>query len=266
MTRASSEVAAYQHGSHRKHRQKVQSRFAHVAGAPNTVQAMERYDAILRAAIVGRPVLEVGCGNGWNCRRLLDWGAASVDGIDISPEMLSEAQSIGDPRLRFFEHDIHQPLADAYDVIFGRAILHHVDYQTVLRGLYDHNLNPGGEMLFMEPLGSSVLMKLYWKMGEKYHTPGERPFFRSDLRWLSANFPDLSIIPFNYFSLPAGLVSSFLFSQPDNWLMRACDRIDRSLADGAPFLAARFRSVIFHFRKPTWQAAEKVAGDTRSTG
>jgi 2-polyprenyl-3-methyl-5-hydroxy-6-metoxy-1,4-benzoquinol methylase len=37
----------------------------------------------------------------------------------------------------------------SYDLIIGRAVLHHVDYQQVLRQLYDNNLNPGGKMFFI---------------------------------------------------------------------------------------------------------------------
>ncbi|NJL52516.1 MAG: hypothetical protein HC930_10405 [Hydrococcus sp. SU_1_0] len=63
-------------------------------------------------------------------------------------------------------------------MIFGRAILHHLDYQEVLGRLYRDNLNPGGVMIFMEPLGSNLLLRLYWQLAKEAHTPDENLYAR----------------------------------------------------------------------------------------
>lgn len=39
-------------------------------------------------------VLDVGCGNGWAVRWMLERGAGSGDGVDISPEMIDRARSL----------------------------------------------------------------------------------------------------------------------------------------------------------------------------
>ena len=151
---------------------------------------------------------------------------------------------------RFFEHDAHLPLPERYDVIFGKAILHHLDYREVLPRLARDNLTPGGRMIFVEPLGENVLMRIYWRLGQRFHTPDERPFRRADLRWLEQTFPGFELIPFNYASLLAGIVSSFVFRRPDNGLMRACDRLDQRLAR-LDWFRPRFRSAIFQIPAPT---------------
>ena len=105
-------------------------------------------------------------------------------------------------------------------------------------------------MIFMEPLGENVLLKLYWRFGTAFHTDDERPFFKKDLNWLNDEFPDFKVIPINYSTIVLGLLSSFLFKKPDNILTRAADRIDRFCEDRAPYHHSRFRSGIFYIRKP----------------
>ena len=66
--------------------------------APGLVAVSERLrDALLAAGPTGKTVLELGCGRGGLLRQLLDAGAASATGLD-----LSEA-SIEDARRRFAE-------------------------------------------------------------------------------------------------------------------------------------------------------------------
>lgn len=248
--RAISEKIAYDQGDHNENWEKIQSRFAHVYRCPNSRRATAVFSKLLDASIHGANVLEVGCGTGWNAKGMLDRGAKRVDGIDISQEMLKEAQRIANDRLRFFEHDIHRPWPHRYDLIIGRAVLHHIDYQTVLANLYRDNLVPGGQMIFLEPLGDGLIMRLYWKFGSKYHTPEERPFYRRDIEWLERTFPNFRMHAFNYVSLPAALMTSIVVKSPDNLLLRLCDRIDAYIADHWTAVRTHFRTSIFHITKP----------------
>jgi ubiquinone/menaquinone biosynthesis C-methylase UbiE len=61
-------------------------------------------------------VLDVGCGNGWAVRRLVELGAATGIGVDISPKMVSRARALTaeDSRFRFEVASAQRlPLADA---------------------------------------------------------------------------------------------------------------------------------------------------------
>lgn len=176
-------------------------------------------------------------------------GAAEVHGIELSRRALEGARPRESASLHFFEHDAHSPLDGWYDVIFGKAVLHHLNYREVLPRLFRDNLRPGGEMMFFEPLGGNLLMKMYWRLGSSVHTPDERPFLDDDLRWLSATFPSFQMRPVNYTTIPVGVVSSFLSSDPENWVLSICDRIDSLLAEKFAFLKTHFRSGIFHIRK-----------------
>lgn len=116
--------------------------------------------------------------------------------------------------------------------------------------MYAQNLKPGGFMIFWELLGSDWMIKAYHALAQGLHSEDERPFERRDLRWLRSHFVDFTLVPVNYTSLPLGVVSSFTFRQPDNFLLRAADRFDRALASKAPFLAPNFRNAVFLIRKP----------------
>ena len=233
----------------RSENRKVHVRFSHVFKSPNSRRADLCFANLLRSSAPGGRVLEIGCGAGALCRRVLDMGAAEVHGLEISARMLERARHDAPAALHFFAHDAHLPWEGRYDLIFGKAILHHLNYQEVLPRLYRDNLLPGGEMLFFEPLGDNLLMRAYWKLGSKYHTPDEKPFHQGDLRWLAATFPTFWMVPVNYTTIPAGILSSFLSGNPGNWLMEGCDRVDSLLAAQCSSLRSHFRSGIFHIRK-----------------
>ena len=150
--------------------ERLHDRFSHVRSAPNTVRGFELFYRLIEDKIEGANVLDIGCGSGAESMRALRLGAGLVHGIDISAKLIEFASKQANDRLHFFEHDVHQPLQSKYDIIFGRAILHHLDYQEVMLRLYRDNLNPGGRMVFMEPLAQNPLLKLYWAFGNGWFT------------------------------------------------------------------------------------------------
>jgi len=248
--RADREKAAYDEGDFQSVRRRFQQLYRYVYGAPNSLRVKAHWQGVVRQALQGRRVLDVGCGEGWDSKKFLDWGASEVHGIDVSTAMLNVARQHEGPRLKFFEHDLHQPWPHRYGVIVGRSVLHHVDYRSMLSNLYDNNLEPGGLMLFVEPLGQGLLMRAYWKMGSRFHTPDERPFRKDDIRWLRDRFEDFRIVPMNLVSLPAAVLSWAIGVPADNGMTRLADRIDMYLADRSEALKLHYRSAVFHISKP----------------
>jgi 2-polyprenyl-3-methyl-5-hydroxy-6-metoxy-1,4-benzoquinol methylase len=226
-------------------------RFPHVFQSPNTRRGEERFDALTRAAVAGRNVLDIGCGKGRNSARLLDLGAARVLGIDISQSAIDEAQERAQPgRLEFSRGDVTRELEGAFGAIFGRAILHHLDYRGFLVRLYEEHLEPGGTMLFMEPQGENLLIRLYARLVSAAHTPDEQSFMQGDLDWLCARFPQIECHPVNYLTFPAAILTSRLPIAADNSLLGACDRADEWLARRAPRRRSHFRQTILVIAKP----------------
>jgi SAM-dependent methyltransferase len=237
-------------------------RFPHVFESPNTRRGEQRFDALTRAAVSGRNVLDIGCGKGRNSARLLDLGAAHVLGIDISQSAIDEAQKRARPgRLEFRRGDVTQELDGVFGAIFGRAILHHLDYRNFLGRLYEQHLEPGGTMLFMEPQGENLLVRIYARLVRDAHTPDEQSFMQGDLDWLSAHFSQLELYPVNYLTFPAAILTSRLPLRADNRLLRACDRADEWLARRAPARRSRFRQTIVAIRKPAGRAQRASAAD-----
>ncbi|HXB64347.1 MAG TPA: class I SAM-dependent methyltransferase [Solirubrobacteraceae bacterium] len=227
-------------------------RFPHVFQSPNTRRGERRFDALTRATVAGGRVLDMGCGDGESSARLLEMGAAYVLGIDISQAAIARAQPRAVPgRLEFRLGDVTRELeGERFQCIFGRSILHHIDYRGALPRLYDEHLAPGGAMLFMEPQGENLLIRLYTRLVAAAHTPDERSFMNDDLRWLRAHYPTIELYPVNYLTFPAAICTSMLRLAPDNALLGACDRVDDRLAARAPRLRSHFRQTIVVIRKP----------------
>lgn len=248
--RAASEIEAYAEGGFVEERAKHRSKLRHYYSTPNNLRLQRVFKELVEANLSNTAVLEIGCGNGWNCKQVLDHGAAQVHGIDIAESKLNQAlENFNDPRLTFSLQDIHEPMEGSYDLIIGRAVLHHVDYQRVLRQLYDNNLNSGGKMFFIEPMSEGLLTKVYWKLSPHMHTPDERPFYARDIRWLEQAFPGFGLVPFGYLSFPVNLASALVMPQPNNVFTRLSDNLDQGLAR-MRWLGPRFHTGIFCIHKP----------------
>ncbi len=229
----------------------LRRKYGHIFDCPNSVRAEHTLNEILQQAASGKRVLEIGCGNGWYTVQLTNFGASYVLGTDISERLIALAKQSELPDMRdYIVADLSEPFEGYFDVIVGRSILHHLNYQEVMQRLYYDDLREQGLMLFYEPLGSNWVMRLFRMMSRNAHTPDERPFDRRDLTWMRRTFPEFTMIPVNYLSLPLGVVSSFLFKNPDNTLLRFADWVDWLLARHVPWLHPQFRSAIFIIRKP----------------
>lgn len=230
--RARRERAAYDEGgvyerSHTWHR-----RARHVLEGPNTRRGEETWDALIRDAVgSGGRVLDVGCGRGATARRALRNGAAYVLGIELSERQLAAARETAIPgRLEFRVADAQEPLDDGpFDLVIGRSVLHHLDFRELLDRVAVENLAPDGRMLWMEPLAHPLALAFH-KLVPSAHTPDESPLLPRDLRWIRTRFPGTLIIPINFFSFPAGVLSTWVFSSPDNPVLRAADAIDGRLS------------------------------------
>ena len=141
---------------------KWHARFSHVFFSPNSKRYDDLFYKLIGDSVAGKRALEVGCADGLASKQVFELGAQYVLGIDVSQDFISTAKSLEKPgRLEFKCADAGQAIDGSFDVIFGRSILHHIDYRSVLKNLFDHNLTPGGLIVFMEPLGANPLIRLY---------------------------------------------------------------------------------------------------------
>lgn len=130
----------------------------------------------------GKTVLDYGCGSGDNSVLIADRGA-KVIGVDISPELIELAEK------RLEIHGLHKtaefrigsahelPLEDeSIDVVFGMAILHHLDLSLSSKEVF-RVLRKGGRAIFFEPVRNS---KFVWFVRNliPYQAPDISPFER----------------------------------------------------------------------------------------
>ena len=91
-------------------------------------------------------ILEVGCGTGWFCPKLAEFG--DVTGTDLSDEVLNLAQSRW-PKIRFIAGDfLTLPFAEkSFDVVVSLEVLSHVADQSAFIERIAWLLKPGGMLL-----------------------------------------------------------------------------------------------------------------------
>ena len=114
--------------------------------------------------VAGLRVLDLGCGSGRNAV-LTALKGATVTGIDISRSLLAvaaarAAANDATAKTRFVAASAHcLPFAsESFDIVFGVAILHHLDLPLVSREV-NRVLTIGGRAVFSEPVRNSRLIR-----------------------------------------------------------------------------------------------------------
>jgi SAM-dependent methyltransferase len=191
--------------------------------------------------VSGKLVLDYGCGDGINSL-LLSRHGATVKSLDISPDLIERARlrmhlnGVKDV-VEFITGSAHGiPLADeSIDVVFGIAILHHLDLTLSSREVH-RVLRPGGRAIFQEPVRNSRLVKAIRRL-IPYQSPDvsafERPLTDRELQEYAQPF---SVYRAKAFTLPTtNLVD--VIPPLSRRRLHACYRMDAALLRRFPALA-----------------------------
>ena len=81
---------------------------------------------------------------------------------------------------------------DHFDLVYGSAILHHLDLRAACREIA-RVLRPGGRAVFLEPLGHNVLINLYRRLTPAMRTVDEHPLRMADLDTIAEHFADTRV-------------------------------------------------------------------------
>lgn len=182
-------------------------------------------------------VLDYGCGDG-AFSRLLAGRGARVCGVDISSEMVGQAQRVNPPKPdgypQFFVADAHHtPFPDGcFDFVFGNGALHHLDIDRAY-GEIARVLKPEGKAFFQEPMYYHPALWLLRKFTPKQHTEDERPLGMREIELAGRWFRKVSHR--EHYILAAGVAPVHLLGkQAALAVIGGIDRVDQVLMRIAP--------------------------------
>lgn len=110
-----------------------------------------------------KKILDLGCGAGGHDRKLIELGAKSVLGIDISTNMIEEArrQTNSDKiKYRILSMNNLEEIDEKFDLVVSSLAIHYIeDYDGLCKKVYNL-LNDGGEFIFScgHPMDSAVIL------------------------------------------------------------------------------------------------------------
>jgi SAM-dependent methyltransferase len=146
----------------------------------------------------GARVCEVGCGYGVISAWFAQQGAW-VCAFDVSEANIRIAERAarvnhvsGRVCLSVMPGECLSYADNLFDLVFGNAVLHHLDLAISAREFY-RVLRPGGVAIFREPLGENRLLewarRCPWRSEKHRHSPDERSLRYSDVDTLRTVFP-----------------------------------------------------------------------------
>ena len=198
------------------------------------------YAYYLLGDVHGRRIVDFGCGSGANSVLLAGRGA-EVWGVDISEDLIRLAarrlsvngRAGGAQFVVGSAHDL--PFPDgSVDVVFGIAILHHLDLRLVSREVH-RVLRPGGRAIFQEPVRNSRVIRFLRSL-VPYRAPDispyERPLTDPELRAFASPFSTARVRAFGLPHVALGEILPLVRKRVD-WLYR----IDAAVLRAVPTLA-----------------------------
>ncbi len=196
----------------------------------------------------GKHVLLYGCGPANDAPLLIGAGAARVSGIDISDAEIAIAQRNAREqgyadRSDFRTGDAHATgfSDDAFDLIVGSAILHHLDVARALAELR-RVLAPGGRAVFLEPLAHNPLLRLGRRLTPSARTEDEHPFTVADWQLCGEVFPGFWHREVELTSIPLMPLNLVLRKPAQRALARRVSALDDRLLKRWPALGRYART------------------------
>ena len=133
--------------------------------------------------MIGKDVLDLGCGYGWHCKYAADHGAKSVLGIDQSELMIAEAvkrNAASNITYRVCSLQNYDYPTAACDLVVSNLVLHYVEDLDAVYHRIHETLRPGGVFLmniehptFTAGVNQQFSADGTWPVTD-YYSPGER--------------------------------------------------------------------------------------------
>jgi SAM-dependent methyltransferase len=141
----------------------------------------------------------------------------------------------------------------SFDMVFGVAILHHLEFARAMRETH-RVLRDGGRIVFMEPLRHNPVARVVRWMTPYARTADERPLGRKELRLIDRNFYVENYYS-ELFTVIGAMITKPIFTNPVNPITTFCSLADDLLVRLVPATAPYYRSVVIRGskRSQTWR-------------
>jgi SAM-dependent methyltransferase len=204
----------------------------------------EKYLVEISKRFAGADILEYGCGPHTYATSAARGGAKSVLGIDISDTAIETSRERCRKSLESTPDLLQKvtyermnaealTIKDAsFDLVFGTAILHHLDLEKSFNEI-NRVLRPGGQAVFLEPLGHNPFINWYRNRTPELRTPDEHPFLESDFELIRSKFAKVEV---QYFHLSSLALVPFSKYQTAIDFAKHLDSVDRGIFKMMPFL------------------------------
>jgi len=213
------------------------------------------YD-LLKKYVLGKQVLDYGCGNGIHTLAIAKMGAKKVVGIDLSErslEIVKEKVKRGrlEDKIEFLKMDCEKMdfPNNYFDIIFDGGTFSSIDLNIAYPELA-RVLKPAGLLIGVETFGHNPITNLKRKLnkltGKRTSWAAEHIFKTRDLEEAKKHFSKIEVF---YFHLISWLAFPFLRFKGANLLLKILEGLDKILLK-ASFLRKYAFKVVFTFSQP----------------
>ena len=152
-----------------------------------------------------KEILDYGCGIGKTAQEIEKYNPKKITGIDISEVSIEKARDRANnfKTISDFSVDNCENLRfkdEQFDLVYGTGILHHLDIKKSLKEIH-RILKKNGNMIFIEPLGTSPLINFYRKLTPNSRSKDEHPLIKDDFQLIKNNYKELKIKYYGFFTL-----------------------------------------------------------------
>ena len=165
----------------------------------------EDFFDILKTKVQSKDVLDYGCGIGNVAEKVINFKPKKLVAIDISGEAIKKAKSETKSEESKIDYRVENCensnlTSDAFDIIYGSGILHHLNLNKSLKEL-NRMLKKGGIMLFAEPMATNPIINIYRKLTPKARSADEHPFVFQDIKLIESMFKNVEAKYYGFLTL-----------------------------------------------------------------
>jgi len=190
----------------------------------------EDFFDILKTKVQSKDVLDYGCGIGNVAEKVINFKPKKLVAIDISGEAIKKAKSETKSEESKIDYRVENCensnlTSDAFDIIYGSGILHHLNLNKSLKEL-SRILKKGGIILFAEPMATNPIINIYRKFTPKARSVDEHPLVFQDIRLIESMFKNVEIKYYGFLTL---IFFPFYKSPENSKLFHFISGIDRTI-------------------------------------